>query len=172
MCCKSCAKISFTRLNWQAAITPIIIWSSPFQMDIPARKSESIKPSPSSKPKPNCRMLFSTLCVTRMSSTRQKNILHKQKYQTTNGFDGMGFPHLYNLYRFSENQLMYEVSLQFYYFCTNILSTCAINLLCKLRAGNGSFAYFKHVIANEGFSLFLMYYLSSGRTATDYRDSP
>lgn len=109
--------------------------------------------------------------VTRMSSTRQKNILHKQKYQTTNGFDGMGFPHLYNLYRFSENQLMYEVSLQFYYFCTNILSTCAINLLCKLRAGGGSFAYFKHVIANEGFSLFLMYYLSSGRTATDYRDS-
>lgn len=100
-----------------------------------------------------------------------KNILHKQKYQTTNGFDGMGFPHLYNLYRFSENQLMYEVSLQFYYFCTNILSTCAINLLCKLRAGDGSFAYFKHVIANEGFSLFLMYYLSSGRTATDYRDS-
>ena len=100
-----------------------------------------------------------------------KNILHKQKYQTTNGFDGMGFPHLYNLYRFSENQLIYEVSLQFYYFCTNILSTCAINLLCKLRAGDGSFAYFKHVIANEGFSLFLMYYLSSGRTATDYRDS-
>ena len=27
------------------------------------RKSESIKPSPSSKPKPNCRMLFFTLCV-------------------------------------------------------------------------------------------------------------
>ena len=113
----------------------------------------------------------SMISATRMSSTRQKNILHKQKYQTTNGFDGMGFPHLYNLYRFSENQLMYEVSLQFYYFCTNILSTCAINLLCKLRAGDGSFAYFKHVIANEGFSLFLMYYLSSGRTATDYRDS-
>ena len=116
-------------------------------------------------------VLFSMVCGTRMSSTRQKNILHKQKYQTTNGFDGMGFPHLYNLYRFSENQLMYEVSLQFYYFRTNILSTCAINLLCKLRAGDGSFAYFKHVIANEGFSLFLMYYLSSGRTATDYRDS-
>lgn len=50
-------------MNWRASITRIIIWSSPFQTDIPARKSESIKPSPSSKPKPNCLMLFSTLCV-------------------------------------------------------------------------------------------------------------
>ena len=63
MCCKSCVKTSFTRLKWQAAITLIIIWSSPFQTDILARKSESIKPSPSSKPKPNCRMLFFIRCV-------------------------------------------------------------------------------------------------------------
>ena len=44
-------------------ITRIIIWSSPFQNGHPCEESESIKPSPSSKPKPNCLMLFSTLCV-------------------------------------------------------------------------------------------------------------
>ena len=72
----------------------------------------------------------------------------KQKSQIINRFDGVGVLPLYFTIVY-KIQLIYELPLQFYYFGANILCTCAVNLLCKLCTGNGSFTYFKHIIANK-----------------------